>query len=128
MAPSCTYGGVLKGFPDRNRSGRQGMSAVGPAANATMHLGHDIFRCRGTLGEDRCAPPRRDRSGGLMKVGKNLKKSQPPSPAAGLMGRAIYVERRTRCGGEQIMPLSEAPTAAEPYFSMVMIPGQGTTI
>ena len=44
--------------------------------------------------------------------------------AAGLLSRAIYVERGTM-QGEQIMPLSEGPDAGSPYFSMVLIPGQG---
>ena len=44
--------------------------------------------------------------------------------AAGLLARAIYVERGTM-QGEQIMPLSDGPEDGSPYFSMVLIPGQG---
>ena len=43
---------------------------------------------------------------------------------AGRLGRALYVERGTM-RGEQIMPLSECPDGNGPYFSMVLIPGQG---
>ncbi len=60
----------------------------------------------------------------IMKVGKNLAKVRRAVEAAGMMSRAIYVERGTM-RGEQVMPLSECPDARGPYFSMVLIPGQG---
>jgi precorrin-2/cobalt-factor-2 C20-methyltransferase len=40
------------------------------------------------------------------------------------LARAIYVERGTM-QGERIMPLSEGPDVGSPYFSIVLIPGQG---
>jgi precorrin-2/cobalt-factor-2 C20-methyltransferase len=60
----------------------------------------------------------------IMKVGKNLAKVRRAVEAAGLLARALYVERGTM-PGEQIMPLSECPQDKGPYFSMVLIPGQG---
>jgi precorrin-2/cobalt-factor-2 C20-methyltransferase len=60
----------------------------------------------------------------IMKVGKNLPKVRRAVEAAGLLARALYVERGTM-QGEQIMPLSECPDGKGPYFSMVLIPGQG---
>jgi precorrin-2/cobalt-factor-2 C20-methyltransferase len=60
----------------------------------------------------------------IMKVGNNLAKIRRAVKAAGLMSRAIYVERGTM-QDEKIMPLSEGPEAGGPYFSMVLIPGQG---
>jgi precorrin-2/cobalt-factor-2 C20-methyltransferase len=59
-----------------------------------------------------------------MKVGKNLAKIRRAVEAAGLLSRAIYVERGTM-PGEKTMPLSECPDVDGPYFSMVLIPGQG---
>ena len=54
----------------------------------------------------------------------NLAKVRRAIEAAGLLSRAIYVERGSMAG-EQIMPLSECSDSSGPYFSMVLIPGQG---
>jgi len=43
---------------------------------------------------------------------------------AGLLARAIYVERGTMAD-ELVMPLSEKTDGKAPYFSLILIPGQG---
>ena len=60
----------------------------------------------------------------IMKVGRNLAKVRRAVEAAGLMARAIYVERGTM-SDERIVPLCECTDAAGPYFAIVLIPGEG---
>jgi precorrin-2/cobalt-factor-2 C20-methyltransferase len=43
---------------------------------------------------------------------------------AGLLSRAIYVERGTMAD-ELVMPLAEKLDGKAPYFSLILIPGQG---
>ena len=45
---------------------------------------------------------------------------------AGLIGRAVYVERGTMAG-ERVIPLAEKADDVAPYFSMVLVPGQRAT-
>ena len=59
-----------------------------------------------------------------MKVGRNLAKVRRAVEAAGLLDRAIYVERGTM-SEERIMPLRERSETTRAYFAMVLIPGQG---
>jgi precorrin-2/cobalt-factor-2 C20-methyltransferase len=44
--------------------------------------------------------------------------------AAGLMDRAIYVERGTMTS-EIVMPLKDRISNEAPYFAMVLVPGNG---
>jgi precorrin-2/cobalt-factor-2 C20-methyltransferase len=60
----------------------------------------------------------------IMKVGRNLAKVRRAVEAAGLIDRAIYVERGTMAE-ERILPLAECDAATGPYFAMVLIPGRG---
>lgn len=60
----------------------------------------------------------------VMKVGRNLASVRAALDAAGLLGRAWYVERVTM-DDERVLPLADvdADTAQAPYFSMVVVPG-----
>jgi precorrin-2/cobalt-factor-2 C20-methyltransferase len=60
----------------------------------------------------------------LMKLGGNFPKLRRAITRAGLLDRAIYVERGTMAG-EKIMPLREKSDDHAPYFAMVLVPGQG---
>jgi len=44
--------------------------------------------------------------------------------AAGLINRAIYVERATMAG-QVVTRLAEKPDDEAPYFSMILVPGEG---
>jgi len=55
----------------------------------------------------------------LMKLGRHMAKVRAVIEAAGLTGRAVYVERAT-LGAEVVLPLAEAPEVA-PYFSMILV-------
>lgn len=58
----------------------------------------------------------------VMKLGRNLPKVRRALAAAGLLDRAIYVERGTMANGA-VMPLAEKADDAAPYFSLVLVPG-----
>jgi precorrin-2/cobalt-factor-2 C20-methyltransferase len=60
----------------------------------------------------------------IMKLGRNLPKVRLAVREAGLLDRAIYVERGTMAG-EAVMTLADKTDDAAPYFSLVLIPGQG---
>jgi precorrin-2/cobalt-factor-2 C20-methyltransferase len=60
----------------------------------------------------------------IMKVGRNLAKVRRAVEAAGLIDRAIYVERGTM-SEERVIALREHIADVGPYFAMVLIPGQG---
>ena len=60
----------------------------------------------------------------IMKLGRHLPKVRAVLEETGLLTRAIYAERGTM-EGERILPLIEKPDDAAPYFSMVLIPGEG---
>ena len=59
-----------------------------------------------------------------MKIGRNMAKARRAITAANLIDRAIYVERGSMLG-ERIAPLAEVMDEFAPYFSMILIPGQG---
>jgi precorrin-2/cobalt-factor-2 C20-methyltransferase len=113
-------------FPVEVVPGVTGMSGCWTRANAPITWGDDILSVLpGTLGEEQLTRRLADTDAAIiMKVGKNLGKVRRAIEAAGLLARAIYVERGTMLG-ERIMPLSECPDVSGPYFSMVLIPGRG---
>jgi precorrin-2/cobalt-factor-2 C20-methyltransferase len=60
----------------------------------------------------------------IMKLGRNFAKVRMAVQEAGLLARAIYVERGTM-EDQVVMPLAEKTDDTAPYFSLVLIPGQG---
>ncbi len=113
-------------FPVEVVPGVTGMSGCWTRANAPITWGNDILSVLpGTLDEEQLTRRLVETDAAvIMKVGKNLAKVRRAVEAAGLLSRALYVVRGTM-RGEQIMPLSECPDGNGPYFSMVLIPGQG---
>jgi precorrin-2/cobalt-factor-2 C20-methyltransferase len=107
--------------------GVTGMSGCWAAAGAPITWGDDVLTVLpGTLDE---ATLLRRLSGTdaavVMKLGSNFSKVRRAIEAAGLIHRAIYVERGTMAG-ERILPLAD--TGADepaPYFSLICIPGRG---
>jgi precorrin-2/cobalt-factor-2 C20-methyltransferase len=57
-----------------------------------------------------------------MKVGRNLPKIRRALTAAGLLDRAIYVERGTMANTSSVRLADKADDVA-PYFSIVLVPG-----
>jgi precorrin-2/cobalt-factor-2 C20-methyltransferase len=60
----------------------------------------------------------------IMKLGRNFSKARAAVDRAGMLARAIYVERGTMAE-EIVMPLAEKTDGPAPYFSLILIPGQG---
>ena len=113
-------------FPVEVVPGVTGMSGCWTRANVPITWGDDILSVLpGTLNEDIL----RDRltrcdAAVIMKVGRNLAKVRRAVTGAGLLSRALYVERGTMAE-QHVVPLSECEQERGPYFSMVLVPGQG---
>jgi precorrin-2/cobalt-factor-2 C20-methyltransferase len=60
----------------------------------------------------------------IMKLGRNFAKVKAALAETGLLMRAIYVERGAMTD-QKIMPLIEKSDDEAPYFSMIIVPGQG---
>ena len=105
--------------------GITGMSGCWTRARLPMTHGDDVLLVLpGTLDEDSLAL----RLAGcdaavIMKVGRNLPKIEAALRRAGLVERAVYVERGTMAG-ERVVPLAERGGDPAPYFSMVLVPGR----
>jgi precorrin-2/cobalt-factor-2 C20-methyltransferase len=59
-----------------------------------------------------------------MKLGRNLAKVRRAVAAAGLLERAWLVENAAM-PGQAVLPLAETEGRAAPYFSIVVVHGQG---
>ncbi len=112
-------------YPGEVVPGVTGMSGCWTRAGIPMTHGDDVLTVLpGTLDEDRLV----ERLGTgdaavIMKLGRNFAKVQTALRRAGVMERAIYVERGTM-DGERIAPLTQMQGQTAPYFSMVLLPGR----
>jgi precorrin-2/cobalt-factor-2 C20-methyltransferase len=113
-------------FPIEVVPGVTGMSGCWTRANSPITWGDDVLSIMpGTL-EEAALVERLTGSDAavIMKVGRNLAKVRRAVQAAGLIERAIYVERGTMAD-ERIMPLGQCSDSTGPYFAMILIPGNG---
>jgi len=60
----------------------------------------------------------------IMKLGRNLAKVRRALAAAGLLDRAVYVERGAMAD-QVVMPLAAKTDDDAPYFSIILVHGQG---
>ncbi|HTV45744.1 MAG TPA: precorrin-2 C(20)-methyltransferase [Stellaceae bacterium] len=60
----------------------------------------------------------------IMKLGRNFAKVRAAVDAAGLLSRAIYVERGTM-EDQVVSALADKTDGPAPYFSLILIPGRG---
>jgi precorrin-2/cobalt-factor-2 C20-methyltransferase len=106
--------------------GVTGMSGCWTRANLPITWGNDTLAVLpGTLSEAALVERLRLTDAAvIMKVGRNLGKVRRAVEAAGLMSRAVYVERGTM-QEERILPLADCGEPAGVYFAMVLIPGEG---
>jgi precorrin-2/cobalt-factor-2 C20-methyltransferase len=109
--------------------GVTGMSGCWTRANVPITWGDDILSVLpGTLAEDVLSDRlTRCEAAVIMKVGRNLPKVKRAVASAGLLARALYVERGTM-KDQRITPLADCNQERGPYFSMVLIPGQGRAL
>jgi len=113
-------------FPVEVVPGITGMSGCWTRANLPMTWGNDTLSVLpGTLDEDRLVERLQHTDAAVvMKVGKNLVKVRRAVERAGLLARAVYVERGTM-QDERIVPLADCSEPRGAYFAMVLIPGEG---
>lgn len=106
--------------------GITGMSGCWTAACSPMTWGDDILTVLpGTLPAARLRESLAATDAAvIMKIGSNYPKVCAAVAAAGRLDEAIYVERGTMAG-ELVMPLRDRRDEAAPYFSIILIPGNG---
>jgi len=113
-------------FPTVVVPGVTAMSACWTAAARPITYGDDVLSViPATLPEATIAERLRQTDAAvLMKLGRNLAKASRAVAAAGLMPRAVYIER---CGmaGERILPLATVEGESAPYFTIILVPGEG---
>lgn len=106
------------------------MSGAWTHAGAPVTWGDDVLTVvPGTLPEDDLVRHlSKTDAAVVMKLGRHLPKVRAALKTAGLLDRAIYVERATMAE-ERILPLSELPEDEDaPYFSLIVVPGQGRRV
>jgi precorrin-2/cobalt-factor-2 C20-methyltransferase len=113
-------------FPIEVVPGVTGMSGCWTRAKLPMTWGNDTLAVLpGTLSESQLVDRLRLADAAvIMKVGRNLAKVRRAVEAAGLISRAVYVERGTM-QEERILPLAECCQPTGAYFAMVLIAGEG---
>ncbi|MDR3493555.1 MAG: precorrin-2 C(20)-methyltransferase [Ancalomicrobiaceae bacterium] len=113
-------------FPVRVTPGVSGMSGCWSACGLPITWGDDILTVLpGTLPEAELTERLgRTDAAVIMKLGSHFPKVRRALAAAGLTARAVYVERGTMAG-EKVMPLAEKSDDCAPYFSLVLVAGQG---
>jgi precorrin-2/cobalt-factor-2 C20-methyltransferase len=106
--------------------GITGMAGCSAAAAAPMTWGDDVLSVLpGTLPFEKLVARLRESDAAvIMKLGRNFARVKAAFEEAGLTSRAIYVERGTMAN-ERIVPLAEMVDDTAPYFSLVLLPGQG---
>ncbi|NBS35023.1 MAG: precorrin-2 C(20)-methyltransferase [Methylocystaceae bacterium] len=107
-------------------AGLSGMSGCFAAAKQPMTWGDDVLTVLpATLSEEKLISSlEKTDAAVLMKLGGNFPKLRRIIELLGLAQRAIYVERGTMAN-ERILPFSEKLDDEAPYFSMILIPGEG---
>lgn len=117
---------LAEAFPVEVVPGVTGMSGCWTRANLPITWGNDTLSVMpGTLAEGQLVDRLRNTDAAvIMKLGRNLGKVRRAVEAAGLLSRAVYVERGTM-RDERIVPLAECGEPAGAYFAMVLIAGQG---
>jgi precorrin-2/cobalt-factor-2 C20-methyltransferase len=113
-------------FPVTVVPGVTGLSGCLAAAQTPVTWGDDALTVLpGTLPLASLAERLRDCNAvAIMKIGRNLAKIRLALADAGLLDRAIYVERATM-DNEVIAPLAAKTDDEAPYFAMIVVPGNG---
>ncbi len=120
------YVRLREDFPVTICPGITGMSGCWTAAGAPMTWGDDALSVLpGTLPHEELVRRASDADALVfMKLGRNFAKVRSVLKETGLLERAIYVERGSMAD-EKVMPLTQKPDDAAPYFSIIIVPGQG---
>ena len=103
-----------------------GMSAAWTATGEPITWGDDVLSIlMGTLSEEELVARMQDADAlVVMKIGRNLPRVRAALARAGKLDRAWLVEYASM-DGQTVMPLVEAGARVSPYFSIVIVHGQG---
>ena len=103
-----------------------GMSAAWTATGQPVTWGDDVLTVlMGTLPEAELARRMRDTDAlVVMKIGRNIAKIRRALDTAGLSERAWLVQYAAM-PGQTVTPLAEADCGTQPYFSIIVVHGQG---
>ncbi|PPQ38194.1 precorrin-2/cobalt-factor-2 C20-methyltransferase [Rhodoblastus acidophilus] len=106
--------------------GVTGMAGCAAAAHAPLTWGDDILRVLpGTLPYEALVEHLQQADAAVvMKLGKNFEKVRRAFAETGKLERAIYVERGAM-PEQKVIALAEKDGDDAPYFSMILMPGQG---
>lgn len=106
--------------------GISGMSGCWTASDRPITFGDDVLSVvPATLDEPSLRERFRDIDAlVVMKLGRNLPKVRRALEAAGLIERAVYVERGTMAA-QKVMRLADKTDDEAPYFSVILVHGQG---
>ncbi|WP_332694552.1 precorrin-2 C(20)-methyltransferase [Bosea sp. (in: a-proteobacteria)] len=113
-------------FPTEVVPGVTGMAGAWTRAAAPITWGDDVMTVLpGTLAEGELTRRLADTDAAvIMKLGRNLPKVRRALQGAGLINRAIYVERATMAD-QRVLRLADKRDDEAPYFSMILVPGEG---
>lgn len=105
--------------------GISGMHGCWARAKAPICHGDDVFSVLpGTMDETLLAARLKDCNAAvIMKIGRNLPKVRAALAEAGMLERAIYVERGTM-EDERVERLADMAHDPAPYFSLILVPGR----
>jgi precorrin-2/cobalt-factor-2 C20-methyltransferase len=113
-------------YPSRVVPGVTGMAGCWASAGLPMTWGDDVLSVLpGTLDEEALVDGiRAAQAIVVMKLGSNFAKVRRAIERCGRLADATYVERGTM-KGETVMPLADKTDGSAPYFSLILIPGEG---
>ena len=111
-------------YPTEIIPGVSGMSGCWSAVGFPIAQGDDVFTVLpGTLPQDELERRLADADAAVvMKLGRHLAKVRRALDRAGLLARAIYVERGTTADAVT-MRLADKADDDAPYFAVVLVPG-----
>jgi precorrin-2/cobalt-factor-2 C20-methyltransferase len=106
--------------------GVTGMAGCWAAAGEPITWGDDVLTVLpGTLpGDVLAAKLAATDAAVVMKLGQNFPKVRAALEETGLIDRAVYVERGTM-PAQKIVPMRDKQDDEAPYFSLIIVPGQG---
>lgn len=110
-------------------AGVTAMSGCWTAAKTPITWGDDVLTVLpATLPEDELLAKLKNTDAAvIMKLGKGFAKARKCIEQAGLLERAIYIEYGTM-ENQKILPLAQKTDNKAPYFSIIIIAGQGRKI
>jgi len=102
------------------------VSAAAAAAGAPLVRHEDVLTILpGTLPTPELARRLADTQGAaIMKLGRTFPAVREALAQAGRLDEARYVERASTAG-QRVVPVADVDPAAVPYFSIIIVPGQG---